>query len=178
MVVPGRRWITCFDPSTGFHLGTFLADNEVEIQGKILRARNSQQKWKDTTFQQRRRVMRSLLKWLVDNQEACARVACRDTGKTCMSRSFVLLRNAHRCVPLLVIDASLGEILVTCSKLEWLVKHGEDALRPETRHSNFMLFYKKSQVIYEPLGVVAAIVSWNYRMPRVFFYVMMFLSPS
>jgi acyl-CoA reductase-like NAD-dependent aldehyde dehydrogenase len=54
--------------------------------------------------------------------------------------------------------------LTTCSKMEWLMNHGESALRDETRHSNFMLFYKKSQVIYEPLGVVAAIVSWNYRM--------------
>ena len=26
-----------------------------------------------------------------------------------------------------------------------------------------MLSYKKSQVIYEPKGVVCAIVSWNYR---------------
>ena len=65
---------------------------------------------------------------------------------------------------ILVIDAGMGEILTTCSKMEWLMNHGESALRDETRHSNFMLFYKKSQVIYEPLGVVAAIVSWNYRM--------------
>lgn len=43
------------------------------------------------------------------------------------------------------------------------MNHGEQALRPETRHSNLMMFYKKSQVIYEPLGVVAGIVSWNYR---------------
>jgi len=63
-----------------------------------------------------------------------------------------------------VIDAALGEILTTCSKMEWIMKHGEKALRPETRPSNFMMFYKKSQVIYEPLGVVSAIVSWNYRM--------------
>ncbi len=62
-----------------------------------------------------------------------------------------------------VIDAATGEILTTCSKMEWLIKYGEAALRPENRHSNFMLSYKKSQVIYEPLGVVAAIVSWNYR---------------
>ena len=64
----------------------------------------------------------------------------------------------------LVIDAALGEILTTCSKMEWLINHGEEALRTETRSSNFMMFYKKSQVIYEPLGVVSAIVSWNYRM--------------
>ena len=63
-----------------------------------------------------------------------------------------------------VIDAALGEILTTCSKMEWLINHGEKAIRPETRPSNLMMFYKKSQVIYEPLGVVAAIVSWNYRM--------------
>ncbi|PPR05997.1 hypothetical protein CVT26_005719 [Gymnopilus dilepis] len=141
--IPGRRYITSFDPSTGLHIGTFLADNEQEIESKIKRAAEAQKKWKHTTFQQRRRVVRSLLKWLVENQDVCARVACRDTGKT-------------------LIDAALGEVLTTCSKAEWLMKHGESYLRPETRHSNFMMFYKKSQVIYEPLGVVAAIVSWNY----------------
>ena len=64
----------------------------------------------------------------------------------------------------LVIDAALGEIMTTCSKMEWLINHGEEAIRTETRPSNLVMFYKKSQVIYEPLGVVSAIVSWNYRM--------------
>ena len=53
--------------------------------------------------------------------------------------------------------------MTTCSKMEWLINHGEKAIRTETRPSNLMMFYKKSQVIYEPLGVVSAIVSWNYR---------------
>jgi len=79
---PGRRYITSFDPATGLHIGTFLADNEEEIRGKIERASDAQKKWRNTNFTQRRRVIRSLLKWLVDNQELCARVACRDTGKT------------------------------------------------------------------------------------------------
>ncbi|KAF9533521.1 meiotic sister-chromatid recombination aldehyde dehydrogenase [Crepidotus variabilis] len=143
MNIPGRRWITSFDPATGLHLGTSLADNEAEIQAKIKRAGVAQQKWRHTTFSHRRRVIRSLMKWLVDNQEVCARVACRDTGKT-------------------LIDAALGEIMTTCAKMEWLMKHGEDALKPESRKTNFMLFYKKAQVLYEPMGVVSAIVSWNY----------------
>jgi len=83
MSVPDRRYITSYDPSTGLHLGTFLADNEYEIEQKIERAAEAQKTWKNTTFQQRRRVIRSLQKWLVDNQEVVARVACRDTGKTC-----------------------------------------------------------------------------------------------
>lgn len=63
----------------------------------------------------------------------------------------------------LVIDAALGEILTTCSKMNWLIDHGEYALRPERRRTNAMMFYKSSKVYYEPLGVVSAIVSWNYR---------------
>jgi hypothetical protein len=54
--------------------------------------------------------------------------------------------------------------LTTCSKLDWLLRYGEKYLRPETRSSPLLLGYKKSEVHYEPLGVVAAVVSWNYRM--------------
>ncbi|TFK72146.1 ALDH-like protein [Pluteus cervinus] len=144
MAIPGQRYITSFDPATGMHLGTYIADSQDDIRKKIKRSKKAQaESWRYTNFTQRRRVIRSLMKWLVDNQDTCARVACRDTGKT-------------------LIDAALGEILTTCSKMEWLLEHGEKYLRPETRSTNFMLSYKKSQVHYEPLGVVAGIVSWNY----------------
>jgi len=69
-----------------------------------------------------------------------------------------------------VIDAALGEILSTCSKMDWLIDYGEYALRPERRRTNAMMFYKSSKVYYEPLGVVSAIVSWNYRTSCLPFY--------
>ncbi|KAF7322608.1 Aldedh domain-containing protein [Mycena chlorophos] len=141
--VKGARYITCFDPSTGMHLATLKADSEEEIAHKIRLAQVAQKGWRDTSFGRRRRVMRSLNKWLVENQDVCARTACRDTGKT-------------------LVDAALGEIITTCCKLQYMIDHGERALRPETRHGNLILAYKTSQVVYEPLGVVAAIVSWNY----------------
>lgn len=47
--------------------------------------------------------------------------------------------------------------------MEWLIAHGERYLRPEKRSSSLMLSYKRSELHFEPLGVVAAIVSWNYR---------------
>ncbi len=67
-------------------------------------------------------------------------------------------------IELIVIDAALGEVLTTCSKMDWLLRYGEKYLCPVTRSSPLLLGYKKSEVHYEPLGVVAAIVSWNYRM--------------
>lgn len=81
-IVPNRRYITAYDPATALHLATYLADDGEEIVKKIKRASNAQKTWRYSTFQKRRVVVRSLMNWLLDNQDAAARVACRDTGKT------------------------------------------------------------------------------------------------
>ena len=81
-------------------------------------------------------------RYILDNQEVIATVACLDSGKT-------------------KTDAMLGEILVTIEKLKWTIKHGEKALRPERRPTNFLMMYKHNEVRWEPLGVLAACVSWK-----------------
>jgi acyl-CoA reductase-like NAD-dependent aldehyde dehydrogenase len=85
----------------------------------------------------------SYKRYVLANQDLIATVACLDSGKT-------------------KVDASFGEILVTTEKIQWTLKHGEKALRPSKRPTNFMMMYKTNSVHYEPLGVVAACVSWNY----------------
>ncbi|KAI0785356.1 Aldehyde/histidinol dehydrogenase [Irpex lacteus] len=139
----GRRYITCYDPATSYHLGTYMADNSEDIINKVTLAVTAQNAWRNSSFADRRKVIRSLKKFLIDNQETCAKVAARDSGKT-------------------LLDAALGEILTTASKMDWLVNHGERYLKPESRTTNWLLAYKSAKVYYEPLGVVAAIVSWNY----------------
>lgn len=52
--------------------------------------------------------------------------------------------------------------MVTAEKLKWTIDHGEKALQPESRPTNFIMFYKRNEVRWEPLGVVGACVSWNY----------------
>ncbi|KAL2169962.1 hypothetical protein VTG60DRAFT_5432 [Thermothelomyces hinnuleus] len=84
-----------------------------------------------------------MLQHVLDNQDEICRVACLDSGKT-------------------MVDAQLGEVLVTVEKLQWTIKHGEKALRPSRRPTNLLMAYKRNTVRYEPLGVVAALVSWNY----------------
>ena len=69
-------------------------------------------------------------------------MSCLDSGKT-------------------KVDASFGEILVTAEKLKWVIKHGEKALKPEKRPTNILMMYKQNEVRWEPLGVVAACVSWK-----------------
>lgn len=83
-----------------------------------------------------------MLKFVLENQETIARVACLDSGKT-------------------MVDASLGEILVTVEKLRWVIAHGEESLRNESRPGNLLMAYKWHEVRWQPLGVVAACVSWK-----------------
>lgn len=113
------------------------------IDRAIDKAHAAQVKWANTSFSQRRQVLRCINAFVLDNQEAICRVACIDSGKT-------------------MIDATLGEVMMTTEKLTWTIKHGEKALKPSRRPTNLLMTYKKNTVTYEPLGVVAALVSWNY----------------
>ena len=141
-----------------------MADSPRDIETKIANAAAAQEDWAYSSFADRKRVMKSLKRWLVENQDACARVACRDSGKTCELASSYFL-TFRVCIDHFtpVLDASLGEILTTAAKLDWLLDHGTRVLRPETRYSSLLTIYKHAEVHFEPLGVVAALVSWNYR---------------
>jgi acyl-CoA reductase-like NAD-dependent aldehyde dehydrogenase len=114
-----------------------------DIDTAIEKASAAQPKWSRTSFSQRRRLLKSLLQYVLDHQEEIITACCLDSGKT-------------------KVDAFFGEILVTVEKLQWTIKHGEKALKPSRRPTNLLMCYKKITVVYEPLGVVAACVSWNY----------------
>lgn len=139
------EYIQSYCPATGQYLGKYKSNSREEIDAIVERASQAQASWADSSFAQRRKVLRSLSEYILNNQENIARVACRDSGKT-------------------MVDASMGEILVTLEKLNWIIKHGEDALKPSKRPgpSNLLMSYKGAEVRYEPLGVIAALVSWNY----------------
>ncbi|CAF9919501.1 Meiotic Sister-Chromatid recombination aldehyde dehydrogenase [Imshaugia aleurites] len=141
--ISGSSAIRCYCPADGRLLGLVNPSTPDGIDRAIAKAKDAQKEWATTTFKQRRRVLKTMLKHILDNQETIATVACLDSGKT-------------------KIDASLGEILVTVEKLKWTIKHGEKSLRPERRPTNFLMMYKYNEVRWEPLGVIAACVSWNY----------------
>ncbi|KAI3327032.1 ALDH-like protein [Xylariaceae sp. AK1471] len=140
---PGTTAIQCYAPATGQFLGFVNPSTPAGLDRAIAQAATAQEKWAKTSFAERRSVLRSLLQHVLDNQEHICNVSSLDSGKT-------------------MIDAQLGEIMVTAEKLQWTIKHGEKALRPSKRPTNLLLSYKKATVHYEPLGVVAALVSWNY----------------
>lgn len=140
--VSGSKLIQCYAPATGESLGRINPSTTSGIDRAIAKAKEAQVQWAKTSFSERRKVLRTMLKFVLENQDTIARVACLDSGKT-------------------MVDASLGESLVTAEKLKWTIDHGEKALRPERRPTNLLMMYKRNEVIWEPLGVVAACVSWK-----------------
>lgn len=141
--IPGSTAINCYAPATGEFLQIANPTTKDGVDRAIEAAEAAQRTWKDTTFEQRKAVLRSLLQHILDNAEEICRVSCVDSGKT-------------------LVDAQLGEILVTLEKIQWTLDHGEEALKVSRRPTNFLMSYKRNTVHYEPLGVVAALVSWNY----------------
>lgn len=57
---------------------------------------------------------------------------------------------------------------MTCEKLTWLANAGEQYLIPEKRDTGRMMILKKVHVEFIPLGVIGAIVPWNYPFHNVF----------
>ena len=61
-----------------------------------------------------------------------------------------------------MVDAAFAEVFCTCEKIWWLLREGEGVLKPDYRSAGIMMFYKAPRVEFVPVGVVGAIVPWNY----------------
>ena len=96
---PDFSVVKCWDPSTLTYLGEVRADTKDSVELKIKKCGAAQEVWAKSTFAQRRQLMKTMLRFVVENQATIAKVAVRDSGKT-------------------VTDAIFGEVLVTCEQAE------------------------------------------------------------
>ncbi|KAG5105311.1 hypothetical protein JHK82_042281 [Glycine max] len=141
--------VQCYEPATMKYLGYVPALTPDEVKEQVEKVRKAQKMWAKTSFKKRRHFLRILLKYIIKHQALICEISSRDTGKT-------------------MVDASLGEIMTTCEKINWLLSEGEQCLKPEYRSSGRAMLHKRSKVEFLPLGVIGAIVSWNYPFHNIF----------
>ena len=134
--------IQCHEPATRSPLGVVPIDPPEAVKDAIDRARRAQHSWRETTFADRRRVLKALLEMVIDESDAICEMVVKDAGKT---------RE----------NALIGEIWTVCEKLRWTIASGEKHLRPE-RVSSGLMVHKKARLEFRPLGVIGAIIPWNY----------------
>ena len=141
--------IECFNPATGEKLGEVPALSAAEVDAAVARAHSAQKAWAQTSFAQRRALFKTLLSRILADMDGICAAVVQDGGKT-------------------FENAALGEIMTVANKLRWLIAHGERHLKTEKVSTGGPLLHKKGRIEYRPLGVVAAIVPWNYPFQNIF----------
>ena len=135
--------IHCFDPATLQPLGKVPAMNKETVDALCNKASKAQKSWSQTTYTQRRLVLRTIQKYILQHQEDICRVCARDSGKP-------------------KVDALLGEVMTTCEKIRCINQNGQEWLQPSPRPVGPMMVHKSAYVEYVPYGVLGVIAPWNY----------------
>lgn len=135
--------VQCWDPATLQHLGVAPAMTKDEVAELCAKAKKAQKTWAKTTYTQRRMVLRTIQKYILEHQEDICRVCARDSGKP-------------------KVDALLGEVMTTCEKIRCINVNGEEWLQRSYRPVGPMMIHKTAYVEYVPFGVLGVIAPWNY----------------
>ncbi len=141
------RTIRCYDPATRELIGTVAVDSPEQVRAAIERARAAQIGWAETDFTRRRAVLQRMIDHLLDHGPELVDLVVRDAGKT---RENVLM----------------GELWTVLEKLRWTIANGEKHLRPEPVSAG-MFVHKRARLEFHPLGVVGAIIPWNYPLQNI-----------
>jgi succinate-semialdehyde dehydrogenase / glutarate-semialdehyde dehydrogenase len=122
-----------------------LIDDD-QLDKTIRRAADAYLDWRKTTFEVRSRVLREVARILRRDQENLAVLITREMGK--------------------IIAESRGEVEKCALTAEYYADHSEDFLKDEPLTAG----YAKSFVTHQPIGVVLAIMPWNFPFWQVFRY--------
>jgi aldehyde dehydrogenase (NAD+) len=168
-----------YDPATGALLGRVRKHTPADVHSMVQRARRAQREYVErTTFADRARMLHALGQYVVEHQRDISNVCARDSGKTCIFMNEVMqwcrfIWIIYYKLIIIVVDAFFGEILTTLEKIAWTCKYGAEVLATEYRPTGALTMHKVARVEYVPLGVVAAIVSWNYPFHNVYIIAVM-----
>ncbi len=134
--------LRCVAPATGAVLGTVPIDDAASVRAAVARARAAQAGFRHTNLDARARLLGRLADAIVDRIETICEWVLTDAGKT----------REH---------ALMGEVWPVLEKLRWTIRHGARHLAPEPVSAGLFV-HKRARLEYHPLGVVGAIVPWNY----------------
>lgn len=132
------------NPATGEVLGSFFFHTREEALEAVARAREMQPAWASRALNDRICSLREVQRHLVREADEIARVISQETGKT-------------------RTDAMVTEVLPAAMAVRYACAKARRFLRPTSlRPASLLLAFKRTQVLHEPLGVVAIVSPWNY----------------
>ncbi|MCF6508984.1 NADP-dependent succinic semialdehyde dehydrogenase [Blastococcus sp. MG754426] len=133
--------IATINPATGETLKTYEPLTEEALEDRIARAAQAFARYRLTTPQERAAWLTAAAGVLDDETDAVAELMTTEMGKTLASAK-----------------AEVGK----CAKaLRWYAEHGPALLEPEPKDAA-AVGAEQAYVVHQPLGVVLAIMPWNF----------------
>jgi succinate-semialdehyde dehydrogenase / glutarate-semialdehyde dehydrogenase len=142
--------IQTINPATGEILKTFEPETEQQIDKKIEAAQNSFLKWRETSLQDRAKPMSRMADIMEEEAEKYARLISLEMGKP--------------------LKDAIAEVKKCAKACRYYADNAADFLKDEEIKTEA----SKSIIAYEPLGVVLAIMPWNFP----FWQAYRFLAPA
>lgn len=126
------------NPSDLSPMHTYTLHSEAIVQHKIEQASTAFHQWRQTSFDERRSLLMNIAAYLEDHLDEFAHLITQEMGKK-WSESIV---EVQKCALTCRYYAEMGESLLQNKAIQ-------------TEHSS-------SYVAYRPLGVILAVMPWNY----------------
>lgn len=145
-----QRVIESRNPATGKVVATYANESPEVLSQRVKRSRDSFERWKDTDISDRAKNIRNLGTVLRRNKDDYAGTITSEMGKP--------------------IKQSKAEIEKCAWLCDYYADHSESFLRDEYVPTE----YYKTFVAFEPLGIIAGIMPWNFP----FWQVMRFAIPA
>tara|TARA_R100000789_G_scaffold71135_1_gene66906 strand:- start:1609 stop:2967 length:1359 start_codon:yes stop_codon:yes gene_type:complete len=132
------------NPYTGEEISNHHELSDTEVEKCIQKAHSRFKSWKETSFAERSNLMMKAAKELKDNSQEYAEAITKEMGKP--------------------ITQAIAEI----EKCAWVCEYYAENAESQLENEKIKTDAKNSYVAYEPIGVVLAVMPWNYPFWQVF----------
>ncbi|HZO19812.1 MAG TPA: aldehyde dehydrogenase family protein, partial [Gemmatimonadaceae bacterium] len=132
------------NPANGELLGTFEEHTSSEVDARVAKAQGAWRRWRTTSFAQRATIMVRAAELLETERRALGELMTREMGKP--------------------VRAAMEEAAKCATACRYYAEHAERHLsRRDVRTED-----KESFVLFQPIGIVLAVMPWNFPFWQVF----------
>ncbi len=136
--------IATINPTTGELLQTFTPHSPAEVEQKLALAQQTFQEYRKSPFSQRSQCLRNVAQILKDNAREFAELMTLEMGKP--------------------IKQAIAEVNKSALGCQFYAENAESYLRDEIVATDA----QKSFIRYQPLGIILAVMPWNFPFWQVF----------
>ena len=138
------------NPATNIKIKEYREHSDAEVSDIIEKVHKEWLTWKENTFEYRAGLFRNVARLLRNNKEKYSRLMTLEMGK--------------------IIRESVSEIEKCANGCDFYADHAQELLKEQVIPSDA----SKSMVVFQPLGIILAVMPWNFP----FWQVFRFAAPS